>query len=55
MGKVRREPSQPPRELTADDWKALHLVLTLADQVALYGKSALDTFIEAMRLGKEGA
>lgn len=39
----------PPRTFTADDWKALYFVYQLFREVALYGKPALDTFLEAMR------
>jgi hypothetical protein len=36
------------RTLTKDDWKALYLVMRLAQQICLHGCKALDTFIDAL-------
>jgi hypothetical protein len=44
----------PQDDFTAADWKALMFVYLLFQEVALYGKSALDTFLEAMREVPDG-
>lgn len=40
--------SEPEREMTAQDWKALYLTMRLSEQIVLHGSSALETFIDAM-------
>ena len=40
------------RELTADDWKALWLVMRLAQEVAFHGRKALLPFAQAIVAGE---
>lgn len=50
MGKRGRPPTRPSPErvMTEEDWKAFYLVMHLAEQVAVHGKKALDSFVRAM-------
>ena len=42
----------PEREMTKRDWMALHLVMQLQEQIALYGEVALHNFVAAAREAK---